>query len=38
VELHDGRIEARSEGPGMGAEFIVLLPLPGSTPPPAAEE
>jgi len=38
VELHDGRIEARSEGPGMGAEFIVLLPLPGATPPPAAEE
>jgi len=27
VALHDGRIEARSEGPGHGAEFIVTLPL-----------
>jgi two-component system CheB/CheR fusion protein len=30
VELHGGRIEARSEGPGRGSEFIVWLPaLPG---------
>ena len=27
VALHRGRIEARSEGPGHGSEFIVTLPL-----------
>ncbi|HEV3009923.1 MAG TPA: PAS domain-containing sensor histidine kinase [Burkholderiales bacterium] len=27
VELHGGRIEARSDGPGKGAEFIVRLPV-----------
>ncbi|HYE36424.1 hybrid sensor histidine kinase/response regulator [Methylocaldum sp.] len=27
VELHQGRIEARSEGPGKGSEFLVWLPL-----------
>jgi PAS domain S-box-containing protein len=27
VELHGGRIEAKSEGPGLGSEFIVSLPL-----------
>ncbi|HEU0204722.1 MAG TPA: PAS domain S-box protein [Burkholderiaceae bacterium] len=27
VELHHGRIEARSEGAGKGAEFVVHLPL-----------
>lgn len=27
VELHGGKIEARSEGPGKGAEFKVSLPL-----------
>ncbi len=27
VELHDGKIEAHSEGPGRGAEFVVTLPL-----------
>ena len=26
VELHQGRIEARSDGPGAGSEFIVVLP------------
>jgi signal transduction histidine kinase/ActR/RegA family two-component response regulator len=26
VELHGGRVEARSDGPGMGSEFVVLLP------------
>lgn len=31
VALHDGRIEARSDGLGMGTEFIVTLPL---APPP----
>jgi len=29
VELHQGRVEARSEGAGQGAEFIVRLPLAG---------
>ncbi|MBI2824463.1 MAG: PAS domain S-box protein [Planctomycetia bacterium] len=28
VERHGGRIEARSEGPNKGSEFIVSLPLP----------
>ena len=27
VELHHGTVEARSEGPGKGSEFIVRLPL-----------
>jgi PAS domain S-box-containing protein len=27
VELHGGRVEARSEGKGRGSEFMVLLPL-----------
>ena len=27
VELHEGRLEARSPGPGQGSEFIVRLPL-----------
>jgi signal transduction histidine kinase/CheY-like chemotaxis protein len=27
VELHQGRIEARSDGPGKGSEFIISLPL-----------
>ncbi|MCW5891637.1 MAG: MEKHLA domain-containing protein [bacterium] len=33
VELHGGRVEARSHGLGRGAEFLVRLPLP----PPATE-
>jgi PAS domain S-box-containing protein len=33
VELHSGSVEARSEGPGLGSEFIVRLPtLPVRTP------
>lgn len=45
VELHGGKVEARSEGKGKGSEFVVLLPLrtPGAgladdllPPPPAA--
>ena len=40
VELHDGTIEARSEGAGKGAEFIVRLPVlalpdPAALPPQA---
>lgn len=31
VELHGGTVEARSEGPGKGSEFVVRLPL---APPP----
>jgi PAS domain S-box-containing protein len=27
VELHDGNIEARSDGPGHGSQFIVRLPV-----------
>ncbi len=27
VELHGGRVEAHSEGPGRGSEFVVHLPL-----------
>jgi CheY-like chemotaxis protein len=27
VELHGGSVEARSEGPGKGSEFVVRLPL-----------
>jgi CheY-like chemotaxis protein len=37
VDLHDGRVEARSDGPGKGAEFIVCLPLaaePAEAPAP----
>jgi signal transduction histidine kinase/CheY-like chemotaxis protein len=41
VELHGGTIEAHSEGPGKGSEFVVRLPLlerpgPGPAPEPAA--
>lgn len=31
VELHQGRIEARSEGRGKGTEFLVRLPLGAAT-------
>jgi signal transduction histidine kinase/CheY-like chemotaxis protein len=34
VEMHSGRVEARSEGPGKGSEFIVRLPLSASAPAP----
>jgi PAS domain S-box-containing protein len=27
VEMHGGRVEARSDGPGRGSEFLVRLPL-----------
>ncbi len=37
VEMHGGRIEARSEGTGHGSEFVVRLPVvvEDSVPPPA---
>jgi two-component system, chemotaxis family, CheB/CheR fusion protein len=42
VALHGGSVEAHSEGPGRGSEFVVRLPIiPGRTqvpPPPAASE
>ncbi|MEB2345738.1 MAG: PAS domain S-box protein [Deltaproteobacteria bacterium] len=31
VALHRGRVEAHSEGPGRGAEFVVFLPCVGGT-------
>lgn len=36
VEMHGGRVEARSDGPGRGAEFIVRLPSaePAKSPAP----
>lgn len=37
LELHRGHIEARSEGPGRGSEFIVRLPLAAVPEPPDAE-
>ena len=33
VSLHGGSVQARSHGPGQGAEFIVRLPLPKYTDP-----
>ncbi len=30
VEMHGGSVEARSDGPGTGSEFVVRLPLAGS--------
>jgi PAS domain S-box-containing protein len=35
VEMHGGSIEARSDGPGCGSEFILRLPA-ANRPPPAA--
>jgi CheY-like chemotaxis protein/two-component sensor histidine kinase len=34
VEQHGGRVEALSDGPGKGSEFIVRLPIPGQLPAP----
>jgi PAS domain S-box-containing protein len=33
VQMHGGRIEARSEGLGKGSEFVVALPVAVSAPP-----
>lgn len=39
VDLHDGTIEARSDGPDQGSEFIVRLPLiPQPLEPPTAKD
>lgn len=40
VELHHGTVEARSDGPGQGSEFIVRFPLVSAAvaPPPPAPE
>ena len=39
VDMHDGSIEARSDGPDKGSEFIVRLPLllPTQEPPPRSD-
>jgi signal transduction histidine kinase/DNA-binding response OmpR family regulator len=37
VEMHGGRVEAHSAGPGNGSEFAVHLPLPEEVPEPVAE-
>lgn len=39
IELHGGTVEARSEGSGLGAEFVLRLPLqPGPAMAPAAAD
>jgi CheY-like chemotaxis protein/two-component sensor histidine kinase len=38
VALHGGSVEARSQGPGQGSEFIVRLPVQTPTPGCADEE
>jgi len=39
VELHGGRVDARSEGPGQGSEFVVRLPiLVGHMAPPSVPD
>ena len=37
VELHEGRIDVKSEGPGKGSEFVVRLPLSSSEEARAAQ-
>jgi PAS domain S-box-containing protein len=36
VEMHGGTVEARSDGPGQGSEFLVRLPFVGQIPPAVA--
>ncbi len=38
VELHGGSVEARSDGPGRGSEFVVRLPLGTMTRPSVSVE
>jgi PAS domain S-box-containing protein len=38
IEMHDGTIEALSEGPGKGTEFVISLPLYATEPSQAAKE
>ena len=38
VELHQGHIEARSDGPGRGAEFVVFLPCVSEVQKPDAAD
>jgi len=38
IELHGGSVEARSEGPGRGSEFIVRLPLAQAVDPPSQDD
>jgi signal transduction histidine kinase/ActR/RegA family two-component response regulator len=38
VEMHGGRVEARSEGPNRGSEFIVRLPLAAQPAPTPARQ
>jgi two-component system, sensor histidine kinase len=38
VELHGGRVSARSDGPGQGSEFTIRLPLSGNAGGPAVPE
>ena len=35
VEMHGGKVQASSEGPGQGSEFVVRLPLENAKPRPA---
>ena len=38
VEMHGGRVEAHSDGPGRGSRFVIWLPLaPAGEPAPAPE-
>jgi CheY-like chemotaxis protein len=38
VELHGGRVEAHSDGPGKGSEFIVRLPVVSEPLPPEPQQ
>lgn len=38
VQMHGGRVEAHSHGPGHGSEFVVVLPAAVSEPAPSEED
>ena len=38
VEMHGGKVQASSEGPGRGSEFVVRLPLENAEPRPALSD